>query len=180
MTKQLPELPQGGKYMDMLTDWSFKRVCSGTSNKRNLIELLNDLLDGERHIRDRTIFSTSRIISNQYVQGDDYRNTALPEVYFIGILDFRMDTEEKKRYIRQVELTDRDTGKVLYPKLTYIFLELPNFVKTDTEIRTDMDQWFWLFKHLYKADRLPAFLKKRVFSRIFNIAEISNLSEAIS
>src|SRR5690606_226953 len=36
--------------------------------------------------------------------------------------------------------------------------------------------WFWLFRHLHKADRLPAFLKKRVFSRIFNIAEISNLT----
>ena len=71
-------------------------------------------------------------------------------------------------------------GKVFYPKLKYIFLELANFVKTDTEIRTEMDQWFWLFRHLHKADQLPAFLKKRVFSRIFNIAEISNLSEAIS
>ena len=222
MKRQLPELPQGGKYIDILTDWSFKRVFSGASNKRNLIELLNDLLDGEKHIRDlvylpteeqgdnreqrriifdlkcfgdkgeifllemqrvahrnfrdRTVFSTSRIISNQYAQGDDYRNTALPEVYFIGILDFRMDAEEQQRYIRHVELTDRDTGKVFYPKLKYIFLELTNFVKTDEEIRTDMDQWFWLFRHLHKADRLPAFLKKNVFSRIFNIAEIANLT----
>src|SRR5690606_18355666 len=39
-----------------------------------------------------------------------------------------------------------------------------------------MDQWFWLFRHLHKADRLPAFLKKNVFSRIFNIAEIANLT----
>src|SRR5690606_39926265 len=75
-----------------------------------------------------------------------------------------------------VELTDRDTGKVFYSKLKYIFLELANFVKTDEEIRTDMDQWFWLFRHLHKADRLPAFLKKNVFSRIFNIAEIANLT----
>src|SRR5690606_37750397 len=124
----------------------------------------------------RTVFSTSRIISNQYAQGDDYRNTALPEVYFIGILDFRMDPEEQQRYIRHVELTDRDTGKVFYPKLKYIFLELANFVKTDTEIRTDMDQWFWLFRQLHKADRLPVFLKKQVFRRIFNIAEIANFT----
>src|SRR5690606_31685861 len=222
MTRQLPELPQGGKYIDILTDWSFKRVFSGTSNKRNLIELLNDLLDGEKHIRDlvylpteelgdnreqrriifdlkcegdnnevfliemqrvghhnfrdRVVFSTSRIISNHYAQGDDYRSTALPEVYFIGILDLRMDAGDQQQYIHRVELTDRDTGKIFYPRLKYIFLELANFVKTDEEIRTDMDQWFWLFRHLHKADRLPAFLQKNVFSRIFNIAEIANLT----
>src|SRR5690606_24584906 len=222
MERQLPELPRGGKYINILTDWAFKRIFSGDSNKRNLIELLNDLLDGEKHIRDlaylpteelgdnseqrriifdlkcigdkgeiflvemqrvahqnfrdRTVFSTSRIISNQYAQGDDFRDTELPEVYFIGILEFRMDADEQQRYIRRVELADRDTGKVFYHKLKYIFLELVNFVKKDEEIRTDMDQWFWLFRHLHKADRLPAFLKKKVFGRIFNIAEISNLT----
>src|SRR5690606_34774292 len=82
---------------------------------------------GHHNFRDRVVFSTSRIISNHYAQGDDYRNTALPEVYFIGILDFRMDAEEQQRYIRRVELTDRDTGKIFYPKLKYIFLELAKF-----------------------------------------------------
>src|SRR5690606_40924656 len=75
----------------------------------------------------RPVFSPSRIISHQYAQGADYRNSALPEVYFIGILDFRMDPEEQQRYIRRVELTDRDTGKVFYSKLKYIFLELAKF-----------------------------------------------------
>lgn len=223
MERQLPELPGEGKYIDILTDWAFKRIFSGDSNKRNLIELLNDLLAGEKHItdlayipteelggnsshrriifdlrcvgdwgevfliemqrmdhrnfRDRTVFSTSRIISNHYAQGDDYRTTALPEVYFIGILEFRMDPDERERYIRRMELAERETGRKFYNKLQYIFLELPNFVKADEEIRTAMDQWFWLFKHLSGADRLPAFMKKRVFRRIFNIAEISNLTE---
>lgn len=222
MKRPLPKLPIGGKYIDILTDWSLKRIFSGESNKKNLIELLNDLLADEKHIRDltympteelggndhhrriifdlkcvgangeiflikmqrvahrnfrdRTVFSTSRIISNHYTQGDDYRDVALPEVYFIGILEFRMDVDERERYIRRVELADRDTGKVFYSKLKYIFLELTNFVKRDEEIRTDMDQWFWLFKHLSEASRLPAFMKKRVFRRIFDIAEIANLT----
>ena len=47
MKRQLPKLPQEGKYIDILTDWFFKKVFSGASNKRNLIELLNDLLDGK-------------------------------------------------------------------------------------------------------------------------------------
>src|SRR5690606_11119890 len=116
----------------------FDLKCEGDNREVFLIEMERV---GHRNFRDRVVFSTSRIISNQYVQGDDYRNTALPEVYFIGILDFRMDADEQQRYIRWVELTDRDTGKVFYPKLMSILLELANFVKTDTEIRTEMDQW---------------------------------------
>ncbi len=214
--------PRIGKFIDPLLDYSFKRIFSGDTNKQNLIELLNDLLAGEKQIkdlvympteelgdnsdlrriifdlkclgdkgeifliemqrldhrnfRDRTVFSTSRIISNHYAQGDDYRKTALPEVYFIGILEFRMDQDEQERYIRRVDLAERETGRIYYNKLKYIFLELPNFAKGDDEIRTDMDQWFWLFKYLSGADRLPAFMKKKVFKRIFNIAEIASLT----
>ncbi len=211
-----------GRYMEILNDFSFKRVF-GEANKQNLIALINDLLAGEKHVkdlaympteqlgerkgnrriildlkcigengevfliemqrlehknfRDRTVFSTSRIISNFYAEGDNYRDTALPEVYFIGILEFRMDAEECEHHIRRVELTDRNTGKVFYNKLQYIFLELPNFVKTPEEIETDLDRWFWLFKHLSEADQMPRFMNRRVFKRIFQIAELANLSE---
>ncbi len=145
--------------MEILSDWSFKFVF-GEKNKENLIALINDLLAGEKHVkdlvympteqlgerktkrkiildlkcigengevfliemqrlehknfRDRTVFSTSRVISNFYAQGEDYKDTALPEVYFIGILEFRMDAEETAQYIRRVELTDRNTGEVFH------------------------------------------------------------------
>src|SRR5690606_35346298 len=162
MHRNLPQLPQGKRYIDILNDWAFKRIFSGEANKNNLIALLNELLAGEKHIldlaylpteeageqggsrriifdlkcrgsngevfliemqrvehrnfRDRTVFSTSRIISNHYAAGDDYRSTALPEIYFIGILEFRMDAAEREHHIRRVELTDRETGKVFYRK----------------------------------------------------------------
>ncbi len=168
MKKTSQQSVKAGRYMEILGDYGFKRVF-GESNKENLIALINDLLAGEKHVkdlaympteqlgerkgnrkiildlkcigengevfliemqrlehknfRDRTVFSTSRIISNFYAEGEDYRDTALPEVYFIGILEFRMDIEEQEHHIRRVELTDRNTGKVFYTKLRYIFLE---------------------------------------------------------
>src|SRR5690606_8282628 len=91
MTRQLPELPQGGKYIDILTDWSFKRVFSGASNKRNLIELLNDLLYGEKHIRDQVYLTTKG-------QGDnrEHRHNSFDvkcfrdqgEIYLLGMQRF--------------------------------------------------------------------------------------------
>ncbi len=69
---------------------------------------------------------------------------------------------------------------MVYKKLKYIFLELPNFVKTAQEIETDLDRWFWLFKHLSEADQMPRFMNRRVFKRIVQIAELAKLSEATS
>src|SRR5690606_92155 len=105
----------------------FDLKCIGDKGEVFIIEMQR--LE-HKNFRDRTVFSTTRVISNCYAEGEAYKNTTLPEVYFIGILEFRMDTEERERYIRRVELTARDTGTVFYKKLKYIFLELPNFVKT--------------------------------------------------
>ena len=44
-------------------------------------------------------------------------------------------------------------------------------------LKTVMDQWLYLLKHLSTMDRLPSFLDKRIFGLIFEIGEIGNLTE---
>jgi predicted transposase/invertase (TIGR01784 family) len=61
--------------------------------------------------------------------------------------------------------------------LGYKFLELPKFVKAETELETDLDRWFYLLKHMSHLDKVPAVLNKRVFQKIFKIAEVSNLTK---
>src|ERR1700722_6610676 len=70
-----------------------------------------------------------------------------------------------------------DTGEIFYNKLGYKFLELPKFVKTEAELETDLDLWFYLLKHMSHLDKVPAVLNKRVFQKIFKIAEVSNLTK---
>ena len=57
------------------------------------------------------------------------------------------------------------------------FLELPKFVKTEDQLETDLDRWFYLLKHMSSLDRVPAVLNKRVFQKVFKIAEVSKLSK---
>src|SRR5690606_26251728 len=64
-----------------------------------------------------------------------------------------------------------------YNKLTYIFLELVNFAKSDAEVTTDIDRWFWLLNNLSRADKVPAFMKKGIFSKVFSISEVSRLKQ---
>ena len=47
-----PNQPTIGKFIDPLTDWGFRHLFGGEPNKEILIEFLNDLFEGEKHIAD--------------------------------------------------------------------------------------------------------------------------------
>ena len=50
-------------------------------------------------------------------------------------------------------------------------------MKTEEELETDLDRWFYLLKHMSHLDKAPAVLNKRVFQKVFKIAEVSNLTK---
>ena len=50
------------------------------------------------------------------------------------------------------------------------------FVKTETELQTDLEDWFFLLKHMSRLDKIPTVLNKSIFQKVFKIAEVSNLS----
>ncbi|MFC6102800.1 Rpn family recombination-promoting nuclease/putative transposase [Olivibacter domesticus] len=152
----------------------FDLRCTGDNGEEIIVEMQRMNHD---NFKERVMFSTSRLISSQYPKGVEYWNFELPAVIFIGILEFRMDDMERERYLKSISLIDKDSGRIFYSKLSYIFLELPNFAKKDEEIKTDKDRWFWLLNNLSKADKIPTFMNKRIFQRIFKIAELSNLTK---
>src|SRR5690606_22640570 len=125
------------------------------------------------NLRERMVFGASRLISNEYPKGAKYWDFELPEVIFIGVLEFRLDADERTQYLKYVKLIEEQTSKVFYSKWTYIFLEprkglyqtyksrqvsdkIPNIAKHDAEITSDIDRWFWLLNNLSRADKIPA------------------------
>ena len=54
---------------------------------------------------------------------------------------------------------------------------MPNFDKQEDELKSDLDKWFYLLKNLSRLDKIPDFLDKRVFQKIFKIAEVSKLTK---
>ncbi len=109
-------------------------------------------------------------------KGKSHWNIELKEVYLIAILEFNFKQNTSDRYLHNVSLTNTDTGEIFYNKLGYKFLELCKFVKTEAELETDLDRWFYLLKHMSHLDKVPSVLNKRVFQKIFKIAEVSNLT----
>ena len=132
----------------------------------------------QNYFKDRSVFYASFPIQQQAKKGTwDFR---LKPVYMVGILDFIFDEDQASRDVvhHEVKLLDRSTGQVFYNKLTFIYLELPKFRKSVDELVTDFEKWCYLLRHLPELTDRPQRLQEKVFSKVFEIAEIAKYSPA--
>ncbi|PIE77353.1 MAG: hypothetical protein CSA15_13435, partial [Candidatus Delongbacteria bacterium] len=95
--------------------------------------------------------------------------------YTIGILDFVFQESDKDKYFHEVKLTEQETKEVFYEKLTFLYLEMPKFMKTEAELETKFDKWLYVLKNLPRLERIPSKLKEKVFKKLFKTAEIAKL-----
>lgn len=66
---------------------------------------------------------------------------------------------------------------ILNDKLGYTYIELRKFVKGGDELETELDKWLYILKNISRMDKLPVYLRKPVFEKLFNIAEYTNLTK---
>ena len=103
-------------------------------------------------------------------------NYNLKAVYCIGILDFTFDDYEshfeKSEVIHTIKLKNQN-GKTFYDKLTYIYLEMPNFKISEADLTTRILQWMYFIKHLEDFQTIPAIFDDEIFSKAFEKAEIA-------
>ncbi len=149
----------------------FDLFCVSPSGERFIVEMQKAK---QNYFKDRSVFYATFPIQEQAPRGE--WNYQLEPVYLIGILDFvfaedKHDTE----VIHRVQLKDQ-INRVFYDKLTFIYLEMPKFNKTEAELATLTDKWLYVLKHLSELTDRPAKLQERVFSRLFDIAEVGNLN----
>ena len=146
----------------------FDVYCQNDKGEKFLVEMQK----GEQEFfKDRSLFYTTFPIQEQVRRGTwDY---SLKAVYTIGILNFVFDESAKDTYRHQVRLVDTDTGEVFYDKLTLIYLEMPKFNKREEELETMFDKWMFVLRNLSSLFDRPKALQERVFTRLFEAAEIA-------
>jgi predicted transposase/invertase (TIGR01784 family) len=128
--------------------------------------------------KDRTLFYSTFPIQEQAQKGGDW-DFELKAVFAIAILDFSFDDAEKdKTIINRVQLLDTQKKTVFYDKLTYLFVQIPNFDKKIDELETHLDKWLFILKYLDKFERIPEKIKDKIFQKVFKIAEYHNLNES--
>ncbi|MEA5419058.1 Rpn family recombination-promoting nuclease/putative transposase [Spirulina sp. CCNP1310] len=151
----------------------FDLYCENEAGERFIVELQKSK---QRFFKDRTVYYSTFPIRDQAPKNDwDYQLSA---VYLIAILDFVFDEDqaEPEKYRYDVKLTDIDTCKVFYDKLTFIYLEMPKFTKTIEQLETRFDKWLYVLRNLTEIQAIPPSLQEQVFQQLFETAEIAKFS----
>ncbi len=213
------------KYINLFTDFGFKKLFGTEFNKPILIDFLNELLssetgvitdltflsteqlgrnqfdrraifdihctneDGEyfivelqkakqNYFKDRSVYYSTFPIQQQAEKGD--WNFKLKAVYTIGILDFIFDEDKTDNDVfhHEVKMVNIKTKKIFYDKLTYIYLEMPKFNKSEDELETHFEKWLFVLKNLHNLTDRPAKLQEKIFSQLFEQAEIAQFDES--
>lgn len=176
-----------GKIINM-TYLNADRLGSSMEDRRAVFDLYCENEQGEKFIvelqktkqkffKDRTVYYSTFPIREQAQRGSDW-DFELKAVYTVAILDFVFDEDkaEKEKYRYDVKLTDIETCKVFYDKLTFIYLEMPKFSKPVHALVSRFDKWLYILRNLNKLDRIPEELREGIFSKLFEVAEIARFS----
>lgn len=152
----------------------FDLYCENEKGEKFIVELQKAK---QNFFKDRSVYYATFPIAEQAKQGANW-NFELKAVYTIGILDFIFDEDKNDdKYLYKVKLTDIETHKVFYDKLSFIYLQMPKFKKSVDELNTRFDKWLYILKNLSQLDDIPPVLQEYVFNKLFNIAEISKFSQ---
>lgn len=182
-------LPEQNKIIDLafknteqlgLTDLDRKAIydiyCENDKGEKFIVELQKAK---QNYFVERTIYYSTFPIREQAEKGN--WNYSLKAVYCIGILDFTFDDyesePERSEVVHTIKLKNQN-GKIFYDKLTYIYLEMPNFHKQENELTTRLDKWLYFIQNLEDFQNIPAIFKDDVFTQAFEKAKLANLDPA--
>ena len=56
-----------------------------------------------------------------------------------------------------------------------MFIEIGKFRKTEKELVTDKEKWYFCFREMHRLESMPKELKSKLFERLFHLTEIASL-----
>ena len=180
-------LLHGREQISSLTYLNTEHLGTGESDRRAVFDVYCENEHGEKFLvemqrgeqqffKDRSLYYATFPIREQALRGDwDYE---LQRVYVIGILNFSFDGTHPDKYSHEVQLREEETREVFYDKLTFIYLEMPKFNKPVEELDGMFEKWLFVLKNLSRLLERPAALQDRVFTKLFDAAEIAKFDKA--
>lgn len=152
----------------------FDVYCENDKGEKFIVEMQNVY---QEFFKYRTIYYSTFPIREQAQRGGEW-DFRLNPVYTIGLLNFNFadGLENAKCWHHEVKLMEVETHEVFYDKLTYIYVEIPKFDKMESELVTMYDKWMYVLKNLSRLMQRPAALQERVFTRLFEQAEIAKFN----
>ncbi len=175
---------------EVITDITYKnceQLGSGVTDRKAVFDVYCQNTEGEYFIvemqkaeqdyfKDRSVYYSTFPIREQAKRGEwDYQ---LKGVYTVGILNFVFPDDEYPDDCmhHEIKLMDTVDRHVFYDKLTFVYLEMPKFRKTEEELETMFDKWLFALRNLTRLMERPKALQERIFTRLFEQAEIAKLN----
>lgn len=84
---------------------------------------------------------------------------ALRPVIFIGIVNYDLFPNHKKRYLSHKQIRDTKTHEHDLKHMEWYFIELTKFNKELNELKTVTDKWIYLLKEVENLETVPKELK---------------------
>ncbi len=171
---QIQELTYADKEQLPLTEYERKAIfdiyCTNEKGERFIVEIQKAK---QNYFKDRSVYYSTFPIQKQAQSGEwDYK---LAAVYTVGILDFVFDDNRESHEVMSFVQLKNQENQVFYDKLTFIYLEMPKFSKTENELESEFDKWMYVFKNLSKLERMPSRIQGKIFDKLFGQAEVANL-----
>ena len=152
----------------------FDVYCENEKGEKFIVEMQNAY---QKYFKDRSLFYSTFPIREQAPKSSDW-NFKLDHVYTVALLNFDLEDEafDKDDINHDVGLLDKKTHKVFNDKLSFKYVEIAKFDKTEDELVTLYDKWLYVLKNLSRLDERPAALKEKIFSKLFEEAEIAKFT----
>ena len=149
----------------------FDLYCESQSGEKFIVEVQKAK---QNFFKDRSVYYSTFPIQEQAQKGNwDFKLSA---VYTIGILDFVFDEHKNQdQILHTVKLKDQK-GTIFFDKLTYIYIELPKFQKTEKQLQSQFEKWLYVLRHLANLQNRPKVLQEKIFLKLFEVAEIASFS----
>jgi predicted transposase/invertase (TIGR01784 family) len=148
--------------------------CENEIGEKFIVELQKAK---QNYFKERTIYYSTFPIQEQAEKGE--WNYNLKAVYCIGILDFTFDDyesePEKSEVVHTIQLKNQN-NKVFYEKLSYIYLEMPNFKLGENKLKTRLDKWLYFIKYLEDFQTIPHIFTDEIFAQAFEKAELAQFA----
>jgi predicted transposase/invertase (TIGR01784 family) len=153
----------------------FDIYCENQSNEKFIVELQKAK---QNYFRERTIYYSTFPIREQAEKGE--WNYNLNAVFCIGILDFTFNDyesePEKSEVVHTIKLKNQH-GNTFYEKLTYIYIEMPNFNKLEDNLSSRLDKWLFFIKNLEDFQSIPSIFSDEIFEKAFEKAELAKFGQ---
>ena len=152
----------------------FDVYCQNEQGEKFIVEMQNAF---QQLFKDRSLYYATFPIREQAGKGDGW-NFELKHVYVVALLNYDMhdDAFDPQAINHDIGLLDKKTCRVFNDKLTFKYVELSKFHKTEDELVTIQDKWLYVLRHMAGLSERPKALTEKIFTRLFAEAEIARFT----